>query len=186
MKKSAFWVMATGASLLAASAHGEYLVRLKSGNVLRAERTWTEGETLKVQFRTGVASFPSDAVEKIERVPDRIPAAVAARPPSEPAPAPAVAPVAKAEKAETKGKPADGRAASDTASPTNAVDAVVPQVAGEDARTRMERLDGLSMQTHRLLSIARRQNQPADAVKALEDRIDEINRQRAATMQKLK
>jgi hypothetical protein len=153
MKKSAFWVMATGASLLAASAHGEYLVRLKSGNVLRAERTWTEGETLKVQFRTGVASF---------------------------------APVAKAEKAETKRKPADGRAASDTASPTNAVDAVVPQVAGEDARTRMERLDGLSMQTHRQLSIARRQNQPADAVKALEDRIDEINRQRAATMQKLK
>jgi hypothetical protein len=44
----------------------------------------------------------------------------------------------------------------------------------------------LSMQTHRQLSIARRQNQPADAVKALEDRIDEINRQRAATMQKLK
>src|SRR5688572_21637749 len=104
MRKSTFWVVATGVGLLAAPASGEYLVRLKSGNVLRAERTWTEGDTVKVQFRTGVASFPSDAVEKIEQVPDRPPESVVAKPP--PAPAPAVAAPAKAGKKETPEKQA--------------------------------------------------------------------------------
>src|SRR5690349_20491768 len=102
MRKPSIGALVAGVGLLAAPAHADFLVHLKSGNVLRADRTWTEGETLKVQFRSGVATFPQDAVASVEHVPDRLPVVPAERP----APAPhaaAAAPVAKA--ADSKSQP---------------------------------------------------------------------------------
>ena len=65
------------------------------------------------------------------------------------------------------------------------VDENIPDVKGEDSRTKLERLDALSMQTHRQLSIARTQGQSKDVVEKLEKKIDAINEQRVATMRKL-
>ena len=65
------------------------------------------------------------------------------------------------------------------------VDENVPDVKGEDSRTKLERLDGLLMQTHRQLSIARTQEQSKDVVEKLQKKIDTINEQRTATMRKL-
>jgi hypothetical protein len=65
------------------------------------------------------------------------------------------------------------------------VDETIPNVKGEDSKTKLERLDALSMQTHRQLSIARTQGQSKDVVEKLEKKIDAINEQRVATMRKL-
>jgi hypothetical protein len=66
------------------------------------------------------------------------------------------------------------------------VDETIPEVKGEDSRTKLDRLDALSMQTHRQLSIARTQGQSKDVVEKLEKKITAINEQRVATMKKLR
>lgn len=70
--------------------------------------------------------------------------------------------------------------------PPMVVDANVPNVPNEDSLSRMERLDALSMQTHRQLSIARTQGQSKDTIEKLEKKIETINEQRVATMKKLR
>ena len=70
--------------------------------------------------------------------------------------------------------------------PPMVVDENVPDVRNEDSLSKMERLDGLSMQTHRQLSIARTQNQPKETIEKLEKKIETINEQRVATMKKLR
>ena len=70
--------------------------------------------------------------------------------------------------------------------PPMVVDENVPDVRNEDSLTKMERLDGLSMQAHRQLSVARTQNQPKETIEKLEKKIETINEQRVATMKKLR
>lgn len=70
--------------------------------------------------------------------------------------------------------------------PPMVVDEEIPTVRGEDSLTKMERLDGLSMQTHRQLSVARTQGQPKETIEKLEKKIEKLNEQRAATMKKLR
>ncbi len=70
--------------------------------------------------------------------------------------------------------------------PPMVVDESVPNVRNEDSLTKMERLDALSMQTHRQLSIARTQGQPKETIEKLEKKIEAINEQRVATMKKLR
>ncbi len=70
--------------------------------------------------------------------------------------------------------------------PPMVVDENVPTVRGEDSLTKMERLDALSMQTHRQLSIARTQGQPKETIEKLEKKIEKINEERVATMKKLR
>jgi hypothetical protein len=72
------------------------------------------------------------------------------------------------------------------ASPPLVVDENVPDVPNEDSLTKLERLDALSMQTHRQLSVARTQGQPKDTIEKLEKKIEKINEQRVATMKKLR
>ncbi len=57
----------------------------------------------------------------------------------------------------------------------------VPEVKNEDLQTRMERLDELSVKTHRELSVARSRGDPLEVVQALEAKVEEINRQRSTT-----
>jgi hypothetical protein len=72
------------------------------------------------------------------------------------------------------------------APPPLVVDENVPDVPNEDSLTKLERLDALSMQTHRQLSVARTQGQPKDTIEKLEKKIEKINEQRVATMKKLR
>jgi hypothetical protein len=65
------------------------------------------------------------------------------------------------------------------------VDEKIPEIKGEDSRSKLDRLDALSMQTHRQLSIARTQGQSKDVIEKLEKKITAINDQRVATMKKL-
>jgi hypothetical protein len=49
----------------------------------------------------------------------------------------------------------------------------------------MERLDKLSLTTHRELTLARAQGQADEILDRLQHRVDEINRQRDETMKRL-
>ena len=70
--------------------------------------------------------------------------------------------------------------------PPMVVDEEIPNVKNEDSLTKMERLDSLSLQTHRQLSIARTQGQPKETIEKLEKKIEKINEQRVGTMKKLR
>jgi hypothetical protein len=70
--------------------------------------------------------------------------------------------------------------------PPMVVDEEIPNVKNEDSLSRLERLDDLSLQTHRQLSIARTQQQPKETIEKLEKKIEKINEQRVATMKKLR
>ena len=69
--------------------------------------------------------------------------------------------------------------------PPMVVEEEIPNVQNEDALTKMERLDALSMQTRRQLSVARTQGQSKDTIEKLEKKIQKIDEQRVATMKKL-
>ena len=161
-------------SSLPTAASAEVVVRLESGSEISAVRAWREGDVVNVQFRSGVAAFPVASIVAIEEVAptDRLPPA-----PAEAAVAPGEA-TAAAEVEDQPHPPA-------VKPPALTVDEQVPNVPNEDAQTKMERLDGLSMQTRRQLSVARTQGQSQQTLEALQRKIDEINRQRTATMKRL-
>jgi len=56
--------------LTMSTSHADVIVTLRSGVELRATRTWTEGDTLKAQMRTGVVGIPSDTVVSVREMTD--------------------------------------------------------------------------------------------------------------------
>ncbi len=149
--------------------------------------TWTEGDTLKAQLRTGVIGIPADSVasmSEVEALPPPAlvesarPAVVSSGVSSAPAPA---APAKKAADPAAKGASGAPAAAGGGA----VADEHVPDVPGEDALTKLERLDALSLKTHRELSVARNQGQPQETLDSLQRKIDDINEQREAAMRRL-
>jgi hypothetical protein len=185
MRSSTIAMLFAGVGLAAATTgHADVLVRLRSGGTIRADRTWTEGDVVKVQMGTDVASFATSAIQAIEPAPgERAADGPGGSGVADSAPKPA-----DARRHAAPGQPADRdtQASAARTKPAPAapkVDKVESE--GEDAATKLERLDALSMQTHRQLSIARRQGESADKLKALEENIDDINRQRADAMRKL-
>jgi len=170
-------MVATGLGLLVAgAARADVIVHLKAGTEMRAIRTWTEGDLVKLQLRSGVVAFRATEIASVEDAhgaTGSMPAT--SKPANEPAAAADVAPDGDdAPVVKAAAKP-----------PPLTVDEHVPTVANEDLQTKMERLDGLSMQTHRQLSIARRQGQPKETLEALQQKVDEINQQRMETLRKL-
>jgi hypothetical protein len=164
-----------GAALLVVNTcHADVIIKLHSGIELRATRVWTEGDTVKAEVHGGVMGLPSDAIASMTQV-------QAAPPAKAPLPAePPAAPVASAKKADAA---ASGAGASGPGADN--ADVHVPEVPGEDAHAKMDRLDALLLKTHRELSIARTQEQPADVLDALQRKIEDINRQRETAMRSL-
>ena len=174
--------------LTMSTSHADVIVTLRSGIELRATRTWTEGDTLKAQLRTGVVGIPSDTVVSVREMTDAERAAALVAPPPKRAAAPSAAPAdaPAPQVAHGKGDAAKSDAQPAAESPPAAAEEHIPDVPGEDAVAKMERLDKLSIKTHRELSIARTQGQPKEVVEALQRKVDDINEQRVATMRRLK
>jgi hypothetical protein len=176
---------AAGLSLLAIvhPASADVIVRLDSGTEIRAARAWREGDVVRVAFRSGTATFPAASVVAIEddtTPPDRQP------PPRDHVAAPETPRHSRTTSAvPAAARPAKGAAVPGSAAAKAGVDEQVPQVAGEDSQTKLDRLDGLSMQMHRQLSLARTQGQPQETIDALQRNVDAINEQRVRTMKKL-
>ena len=153
------------------NCHADVIVTLRSGVELHAARTWTDGDTMKVQLRTGVVGLPSDTVVSVTEV------SAAERGAMLVAPAPPVR-AATETTAPRNDTPAaqTARAKPDPAkSPSGAVEEHIPDVPGEDALAKMARLDALSVKTHRELSIARTQEQPQEVLEAMQRKLDDIN-----------
>lgn len=170
---------------LLGTASADVIVRLDSGTEVRAVRAWKDGDVVRVAFRTGVASFPASSVVAIEETTSAAPlpretgtssAGVGAAPRHVGA-------------ARTSDKTAAAAPAADHAAaakgPATGVDESVPDVKGEDSQTRLDRLDALSMQTHRQLSVARTNGEPQEKLDALQRKIDTINEKRGETMKRL-
>jgi type IV secretory pathway VirB10-like protein len=160
----------------AGRASAEVLIRLESGSEIPAARAWKDGDVVRVAFLKGVATFPVAAIVAVDE-----------HPPSRSAPLPQFAqreerPETVADEPDDGDAPAAPRAA---APPPLTVDERVPDIKGEDSRSKLERLDALSMQTHRQLSIARTQGQPKETLEALQRKLDTINGKRKETMKRL-
>jgi hypothetical protein len=171
---SAIILAALGVTL-AGTSRADVVVHLRSGGIIRADRTWTEGDTVNVQMGNDVASFAPSAIESIEQLPgtDRRAGTGAAN-------------GAPTQSAAKSGQHADAHPSAPPAKPTPAKKAdLVPTVQGEDMATKLDRLDALSLQTHRELTIARHNGDPEDKQKAIQDKIDEINSQRDDALRRL-
>lgn len=182
MRPSSIALIVTGFGVaFASTSHADVVVHLHSGGTIRADRTWTEGDTVNVQMGNDVASFASSAIESIEQVPGGEHAADAAG--GAPDAAKNTPPRSVAKTVEHP----DMRPSAPPAKPTPAARKadVVPNVQGEDAATKLDRLDALSLQAHRDLTIARHNGEPEEKQKALQEKIDEINSQRTDAMRKL-
>jgi hypothetical protein len=165
---------------VAGTASADVVVHLQSGGTIRADRSWTEGDTVHVQMGNDVATFATSAIQSIEQIPGTDKPADAAA-----AGAATDRPAGKTAEQPAPSKPAEAHAAAAPSKPAAPKVDPVPRVEGEDAATKLERIAALSMKTHRELSIARRQGKSADELKQMEEKIDEINDQRRETMRKL-
>ena len=162
------------------TSRAEVVVHLRTGGTIRADRAWTEGDTVHVQMGSDVASFAPSAVESIEQVPGGEHGAESAGGAADAA--------QNAPRSATKtGQHADVHPSAPPAKPTPAARKVdlVPTVQGEDTATKLDRLDALSLQAHRELTIARHNGDPQEKLKALQEKIDDINSQREDAMRKL-
>ena len=164
--------------VVGATSRADVVVHLRSGGTIRADRTWTEGETVNVQMGNDVASFAPSAIESIEQLPE------GAHPAKSGSDAASNATTRSAAKT---AEHADVHPSAPPAKPTPAPRKadLVPTVQGEDMATKLDRLDALSLQTHRQLTIARHQDEPEEKLNAIQEQIDEINRQREDAMRRL-
>jgi len=177
--RSSIVIVATGLGIVVgATTRADVVVHLRSGGTIRADRTWTEGETVNVQMGNDVASFAPSAIESIEQLPK------SGHPAKSAADAASNATTGSAPKA---AQHADVHPSAPPAKPTPAPRKadLVPTVQGEDLATKLDRLDALSLQTHRQLTIARHEGEPEEKQKAIQEQIDEINRQRDDAIRKL-
>lgn len=184
--RALFFLTLAGATF-AVRAHADVIVRLQSGAEMRTRHTWTENGLVKFEHRGGVVGFPPAAIVSMTKVDDRDAAASTRTVRStESAPsAAATAPTAAAVEAPKLTSGADAHRAAEPRGGGIIIDTRVPEVKGEDLETRMERLDGLLVHTHRELSLARTRGEPQEILDALQAKIDEINRQRKATGKEL-
>ncbi|MBI3770909.1 MAG: hypothetical protein HY271_20760 [Deltaproteobacteria bacterium] len=187
-----------GAGLVVAApqACADVLIRLQSGVTLRASSYWVEGDVVKFEHRGGIVGFARDAVVAIEDAAP-LPKDAASEMPASRTAAAAAAPDARVRTRDPAGT--SGASASATASAAEKVnddshpaaklaasaDPDLAPVPEEDLQARMARLDKLSLTTHRELTIARNQGQADEVLDRLQRRIDEINRQRSETIQRL-
>jgi len=183
MRRSLAVMLFAGVGLLGAvGVRADVIVRLHSGAAIHAISARTNGERVMLQLRNGVVAVPSAAVASID---EAAPSEIVPMPGPAAAPAPAAAlssEIAAATKPNGTRRGGEGPATASVA----AVDAGVPEVKGEEVLTKMQRLDDLLLRTHRQLSIARTQEQPAETLDALERKITEINRQRAQATARLR
>jgi hypothetical protein len=166
--------------LVAGTAHADVIVHLQSGSDLRAVRTWTEGDLVKIQLRSGVVAFRADQIVKIEQAGSAAGSVATTSKPTSKTTTEADVDAAQAPDADKAPVVHEG-----AKPPPLKVEEHVQSVPGEDLQAKMERLDGLSMKTHRELSVARTQGQSQETLEALQHKIDEINQQRAETTRKL-
>jgi len=166
--------------LVAGRAEADVIVLLRSGTELRATRTWEEGEMVNLQLETGVVGFPADAIKSIREV--EADDADQALEPSRGEDAAGDVGTGSGDGETVHGEPA---AQPTPAPPPMVVDERVPEVRGEDSQTKMARLNALSFKTYREISVARTQGQPPETIEKLQRKIDEITRQRAATLKRL-
>ncbi len=171
--------LAALALLVAEVSQAEVIVLLRSGTELRATRTWTEGDTVNLQLETGVVGFPADAIKSMREVEaDEADQAETVQDED------AAGDVGTDSGADQRGQEKSAVEAT-PAPPPMVVDERVPEVRGEDAQTKMARLNVLSFQTHREISVARTQGQSPETIEKLQRKIDEITRQRAETLKRL-
>jgi hypothetical protein len=196
MRQPLLLTLLAGVSLaLADTAGADVVVRLKSGSQLYASHTWKENGLVKFEHRGGIVGFPESAVESVTDADVQAPIVRAAYPrkadlkaqeaaATEEAAGDAVEqPAASETEQAATARASDAAPQSGDAAQANAAAIVepVPEVEHEDLQTRSERLDDLLLKSHRELSVARSRGDPPEVVQALEAKIDEINKQRAAT-----
>jgi hypothetical protein len=195
MKPTRLLLLFVGASLaviaLAPQARADVLIRLQNGTAIRASSYRIDGDVVKIVNHGGVVGFSRDTVVAIEDVAP-LPESAVPEKAADRAAAPADAPRAKAvtsDSAGTSDTSAPGKANEASHAAANLAASTDPDLApvrGEDLQTRMERLDKLSLTTHRELTLARGQGQADEILDRLQHRLDEINRQRDQTMQRLR
>ncbi len=182
---------------VAPQVHADVLIRLQSGVTMRGSSSWVDGDTVKFMYRGGVIGFPKDqvvAVENAAPLPVNLaPVTTAERAVTASAPAttaPAPANVAAQSSGGSGDAAAADKAAGDShppAAPITTTDPDLAPVPHEDLDSRMERLDKLSLKAHRDLTIMRNQGEAsAESLDHMQRRVDEINRQRGETMDRLK
>jgi hypothetical protein len=176
---------------LVSQARADVLIRLQNGATIRARSYQIDGDTVKFDHHGGVVGFARETVVAIEDAAP-LPNDAAPEKAADWAAATADAPHARAatrdstlaSDASTPGK--ENKDSHAAANPAASTDPDLALIAGEDPEIRMDRLDKLSLTTHRELTIARAQEQADEILDRLQHRIDEINRQRAETMQRLR
>src|SRR6185436_2521014 len=142
MRSSSSIILLAGLGIaVGRTSHADVVVHLRSGGTIRADRTWTEGDTVNVQIGNDVATFAPAAIESIEQVrgeQDRAATGGAA----------AAASDATRGSSAKAGRRADVRPSAPPAKPTPAARKadLVPAVQGEDTATKLDRLDALSLQ----------------------------------------
>jgi hypothetical protein len=174
----------------APQARADVLIKLQNGTTIRARKYWIDGDLVKFENHGGVVGFARDSVVAIDEAAPLPEGAV----PEKAADRPTASGDATRAGAVTR----DSAGTSDTSAPGKASEAAHPAanvaantdpdlapVRGEDLETRMERLDKLSLTTHRELTLARAQGQADEVLDRLQHRLDEINRQRDETMKRL-
>jgi len=195
MKPTRLLIPLVGASLafvaLASQARADVLIRLHNGATIRARSYQIDGDAVKFEHHGGVVGFARETVVAIEDAAplpnDAAPGTAADRTVAT-ADAPHERVVTRGSTvtndASTPGK--ENKDSHAAANPAASTDPDLALIAGEDPEIRMERLDKLSLTTHRELTIARAQEQADEILDRWQHRIDEINRQRDETMQRLR
>jgi len=190
MRHTANVLLVTGLTMVASGPAGaDVIVRLHTGREFRATTHWVEGGLVKFEHRGGVVGFPREAVAEIVETPAATRAGATAEATAAPlgdgsAAVPEEPGAAAAGEARVARPAADPKTRSTKASAAGA--SVAADVPGEDLVTRQERLDKLAVDTFQELINSRHREEPEEKLDALQAKLDEINRLRVDTLNRLK